>query len=63
MTIEMRAVDHPSVWRGPGIGRRGDWIVRVQLWFHDTVSPAILLYRVVVDDADVPLKATPPLHP
>jgi hypothetical protein len=26
----------------------GDWIVRVQVWFHDTDSPSILLYRVHV---------------
>ena len=29
MTIEMRAVDHPSVWRGPDMTRRDDWIVRL----------------------------------
>lgn len=29
MAIEMRAVDHPSVWRGPDMARRDDWIVRL----------------------------------
>ncbi|MBI3374062.1 MAG: TauD/TfdA family dioxygenase [Betaproteobacteria bacterium] len=29
MTIEMRAVDHPSVWRGLDMARREDWIVRL----------------------------------
>ncbi|MBE0614839.1 MAG: TauD/TfdA family dioxygenase [Burkholderiales bacterium] len=29
MTIEMRAVDHPSVWRGPDMAGRDDWIVRL----------------------------------
>lgn len=29
MTIEMHAVDHPSVWRGPEMARREDWIVRL----------------------------------
>ena len=29
MSIEMRAVDHPSVWRGPDLAARSDWIARL----------------------------------
>ncbi|MFN0163868.1 MAG: TauD/TfdA family dioxygenase [Burkholderiales bacterium] len=29
MSIEMRAVDHPSVWRGSELAGRSDWIVRL----------------------------------
>jgi len=29
MTIEMRAVNHPSVWRGPDMARHDDWLVRL----------------------------------
>ena len=29
MPIEMHTVDHPSVWRGPDLAARADWIVRL----------------------------------